>query len=92
MTFQVTLVEIDDTVGYPEVRAIRQYPLTSTDTLPHALRVAREYESKLAGTLRHSVEGSKREYVLQVVDHMHPHEYGNVYRTSYVLVSFGDEK
>lgn len=91
MTFQVTLVEVDDQVGNPDARAIRQYPLTSTDTLPHALRVAREYESKLSGALTDSVEGSKREYVTLVVDRKHPHEYGNVYRTSYVLVSFGEK-
>lgn len=89
--FTVTLVEVDDTVGNPDARAIRQYPLATMDTLRHALRVAREQEAKLAGTVRNSVDGAKREYVTLLVDRGHPYEYGNVYRTTYVLVGFGAE-
>lgn len=84
--FTVTLVEIDDTVGNSDAQAIRQYPLASMDTLSHAVRVAHDHESTLTGTLRNSVEGSKREYVTQIIELGHPHGYGNVYRTTYVLV------
>ena len=92
MTFQVTLVEVDDQVGNPDAtRDIRQYPLATTDTLPHAARIASEYEATLTGDKRYRPDGSQREYVTLVVDRKHPHEYGNVYRTSYVLVSFGEK-
>jgi hypothetical protein len=90
--FTVTMVEVDQTVGNPDAKVVRQYPLTSTDTLPHALRVAREYETKLVGALVHPVvHGSKHEYVSLLVDHGRHDELGNIYRTTYVSVGFGDE-
>lgn len=92
MTFRVTLVECDDTVGNPDARVIRQYPLATVDTLPHATRLQREHEARLTGVLRNAVDGSKREYVTLVADRRNPHEYGNVYRTTYVLVSIEGEK
>lgn len=81
MTFHVTLVEHDQTVGNSDCDAVRQYLVKTVDTLPHAHRIATELEHELGVNAN-----SKRRHV-KLVDRGHPLEFGSIYRTSYYLVT-----
>lgn len=78
----VIIVEVDETVGNPDARVVRQYPVATTDTVPHALRLASVHEDGLLGDK--TTDGKR---VALIANRGHRLEYGNVYRTSYVLVS-----
>lgn len=78
--FTVTMVEVDQTVGNPDAKQVRQYPLATVDTLPHAHRIAGDKEVQISAATGGRV-------VTKLIDHGHAHEYGNVYRTTYVIIT-----
>lgn len=88
MAFTVTLVERDETVGNPDARVVRTYPIATVDNPSHAFDIAAEHEAMLTGTRResHGNPGTVVEFWSTLIDRKHPLEYGNVIRTQYISV------
>ncbi len=90
--FQLMMVEVDETVGSPDARAVRKYPLDTVDTLSHATQLRNErYESIAARIDDGHREDGKHVFRQLVVNRNHPHEYGNVYRTTHILITVKDK-
>lgn len=90
--FQLLLIERDDTVGNPDATVTRRYPLETVDTASHALRLQDEHEARLRDDWRmtrrtsHGNPGTVTEHYVLLIDRKHPHEYGNVYRSTRIVV------